>query len=519
MTFQIHHLHDKKPKRKLPLPSPETLQKVFKKSRKLIAFGLLIGKPLYKIGSGLVEKHERRHHMKRAFSIGTAMVVALAILLLAFTLLIKIGGMTMGSLVSVSGIPVGADENGVTNILLLGEGDEAGQNLVDTVIIASLDPVRTKSISLLSVPRDLYFLHTDHAMQTEKGKLNALWRDNAIIYKKKGMEVEKSGDTSLKELAEEIGFAFGIPIHHAVKVDFLAAEKIVDTMGGIDITVPETIHDTAFPDGNYGYETFHIDAGVQHLDGKTALKYARTRSTTSDFDRSSRQQQLVQAALRQAKESGIIKRPNKILELYSILRTHIQTDLSTRQMLTLANIGRALNKEDFLTLQLNNVNGLYGEPLWKGGILYAPPRELFDGDSVLLPISIPEFPVTWKQIQTLTKLFFGNRSLYIQNPTFGIFNAGAPEGSARNISRELTKYGFDVVEVTNVPERKEFPSSNIIFGEKKESAAFFASLLGIDLEERTETWKSILEGKDTGDISIILGEDFEFSRFQDLISL
>jgi len=180
-----------------------------------------------------------------------------------------------------------------------------------------------------------------------------------------------------------------------------------------------------------------------------------------------------------------------------------------------------VDKDHFVSLQLNNVNGLYGEQLWKGGILYAPPRDLFEGDSVLLPVSIPEFPVTWKQVQTLVNLFFQNRTLYLDNPRISIFNGGAKEGSARKISRELTKYGFDVVEVTNVPGRKEFPSSFVLLNnsDTDKTAKFFGSLLNVPSEEISPAWTEILAGKDNGDIAMILGEDFEFSFFQDLISL
>ena len=481
----------------------------------------MAAKPLYKIGEKLYERKQHRHHVKRAFSVGISIVVALAIVLLTFSLLIKIGGLSMTSLTKITGIPVSADENGVTNVLLLGQGDETGQDLTDTIMIASIDPVDTNSVSLLSLPRDLYFLHTDTIMETEKGKLNALWRDNRILLGKKGHTYEEARLLSLKQLAEEIGNAIGIDIHHAVMVDFEAFEKAVDAIGGIDVAVPETIHDEEFPGPNYTYETFHIDAGLQKLDGKTALKYARTRSTTSDFDRSARQQQILNAASKQAKESGILRKPKKILELFTILNEHIETDLSTRQMITLGNIAKEVDKDHFVSLQLNNVNGLYGEQLWKGGILYAPPRDLFEGDSVLLPVSIPEFPVTWKQVQTLVNLFFQNRTLYLDNPRISIFNGGAKEGSARKISRELTKYGFDVVEVTNVPGRKEFPSSFVLLNnsDTDKTAKFFGSLLNVPSEEISPAWTEILAGKDNGDIAMILGEDFEFSFFQDLISL
>ncbi|MBO7505504.1 LCP family protein [bacterium] len=62
----------------------------------------------------------------------------------------------------------------------------------------------------------------------------------------------------------------------------------------MDVYVTETIYDPKYPaDDMINYDPFYIESGRQHLDGKTALKYARSRHTTSDFARSLRQQELI----------------------------------------------------------------------------------------------------------------------------------------------------------------------------------------------------------------------------------
>jgi LCP family protein required for cell wall assembly len=525
MNFRIRHLHENErlSKRTIAKGKDVILHMPWKK---LIALGFLIGRPLFDLGRKMKERRERQLHIKRALAMGTAFVVALTIALLTFSLLLKISGFSVGTLLTISGTPVGTTAEGVTNVLLLGEGDSTGENLIDTIIVASLDPQKSQSVSLLSLPRDLYFLHTDHAMKTKKGKLTSLWRDNAILHMKEGMATEAAGDLSLTELAAEIAHALSIPIHHVLKVNFTAAEEVIDAIGGIEITVPEAIHDTAFPGPNYSYTTFHIDAGAQRLDGRTALRYARTRSTTSDFDRSQRQQLILRSAAKKARESGILKNPRKIMELYGILAEHIQTDLKTRQMVTLAEIVKGLDPNRFSALQINNVNGLYGDQLWKGGILYAPPREIFSGDSVLLPVSMPEFPVTWKQVRTLTHLFFDNRHLYGARPVFAILNGGAPEGSARKVYRELTKFGFDVAQVRNVPGERDLDSSFITANveEAEPVRDFFAALLQIvpgelppdTLDLRCSGDKECF-AEEFGTVTLVLGKDFEFQFFQELV--
>lgn len=507
MTFHIRSIQEKKPRRNLLKALPW---------KRVLGIGMMLARPLWEIGKGLRKKHQHREHMKRAFSVGIAIVVALSIILLAFSLLVKMGGFSATSLLKVSGTPVGMDENGVTNILLMGQGDleHDGIDLTDSIMIASIDPKKTKGVVMLSLPRDLYFLHTD-SMETEKGKLNALWRDNRILLQKGGMEYDEASVTALKQLAEEIGNALQIPIHHVVKVDFTAFQEVVDAIGGIDIEVPETIHDTEFPGPNYSYQTFHIDAGMQHLDGATALKYARTRHTSSDFDRSARQQQVLRAMAKKAQVTGLLRKPRMIMDLYAIVAEHLETDLQTRQMITLADAARSVSQDRFSTLQLNNVNGLYGDQLFKAGILYSPPRDLFDGVAILLPVSIPEFPVTWKQIRLLTKLFFGQRSVYFDEPRFVILNGGAKEGSAGRMYRELTKYGFDVVEVTNVPGKRDIEESYISRSSEEvedTTVTFFSAFLSLPLVELPER----MQEKAIGDVTIVLGKDFTFRFFQDL---
>ncbi len=55
--------------------------------------------------------------------------------------------------------------------------------------------------------------------------------------------------------------------------------KLLDQIGGIDITVPEAIDDETYPDRCYGYDPFSIEAGEHQLNGEMALKFARTRAT------------------------------------------------------------------------------------------------------------------------------------------------------------------------------------------------------------------------------------------------
>lgn len=492
--------------------------------RKAISLALVLTRPMLAFGKKVKKRVEKRREkevrLKRLLTLSFASIVAVAILALALALLLKVGAVSISSMMEKTGATLAADTDGMTNILLLGQGNEDhdGIDLTDTIMVASINPCfdgaqhdTSCSVVLLSLPRDLYFLHTE---KMGPGKLNTFWRDYRITLQREGKTREQASILALKEVAKEVGTALNLPIHYTVKVDFTAFEEIVDAVSGIDLEVPAAIDDPEYPGPSYTFEPFHIEAGLQHLDGKTALKYARSRHTTSDFDRSKRQQMILGALAEKMQTSGMLKKPQKIAELLSILSEHVETDLSLREIVSLAGIGMELPRENVLSKQLNNINGLYGEQIAAGGLLYSPPRDLFDGAAVLLPVSLPENPVTWKQVHLFSDFLFRKRALQFSKPGIAVFNAGATEGSARKVAGELIKFGFEVTNVSNLPNREKFETSFIA----KNSPALpqgtfnlFAALFSLTEGVLPEDAKP-----EAGDLAIVLGKDFTFRPLQDL---
>jgi len=99
----------------------------------------------------------------------------------------------------------------------------------------------------------------------------------------------------MKVLEEKIEEITGEKIDYYVNLDFEGFIKIVDLVDGVDVSVEENLVDYDYPNGRGGYTTFVLRKGNWTLDGETALKYARSRHSTSDFDRSLRQQQIISA--------------------------------------------------------------------------------------------------------------------------------------------------------------------------------------------------------------------------------
>ncbi len=192
-------------------------------------------------------------------------------------------------------LPVWTDTDRIT-VLILGIDERVQETdywRTDTMILATLDPV-TLQAGVLSIPRDLWVPIPGY---TENRINTAHFLGDA--YKHPG------GGPALA--VETVEYNLGVDIDYYVRINFQAFVEFVDRIGGITIDVPETIHDPLYPTPDYGYQLFHVDAGVHHFYGEEALKYARTRhSSGGDFDRARRQQQVIKAIFKRVTEANLL---------------------------------------------------------------------------------------------------------------------------------------------------------------------------------------------------------------------
>jgi LCP family protein required for cell wall assembly len=225
----------------------------------------------------------------------------------------------------VTGVPLpDYQQKERVNILLLGTDQRPGESIArtDTMILVTVDP-NTKTAGILSVPRDLWV--SVHGYYED--------RINKAFFLG---EQDKYPGGGAALAMKTIQYNLGVPVHFYVEVDFNGFEQIVDTLGGIDIYVPETIDDPTYPDNNYGYDPFYIGAGQYTLNGHDALRYARTRRTPgSDFSRARRQQQVLLAIRDKALQLGMVP---KIPELWNTMAGTVKTDLQLVDIVELAQL-------------------------------------------------------------------------------------------------------------------------------------------------------------------------------------
>lgn len=234
-------------------------------------------------------------------------------------------------------------DNERINVLLLGSDHRKGQseNLTDTMIVASLDPVG-KTVSLVSLPRDLVGIPLGNG-DTFGPKLNSLM---SYADRHKG-DFPAGG---IRTLEDAVGALLGIPIHYYASLDFTGFIKIVNAVGGVDVDVPNGFDDPTY-DGygfeQHGYGTgYSITAGPHHLDGINALAYARSRKAIgeSDFTRQARQQQIL-VALRDRVASGgslLFQLP----DLLDAVGQTIRTDMPVSRLPALAAMLEDVDKSD-----------------------------------------------------------------------------------------------------------------------------------------------------------------------------
>lgn len=214
------------------------------------------------------------------------------------------------------------------NVLFLGTDERAdeeeGPLRTDTIILATLD-LDSQTAGMLSLPRDLWVPIPNFNITTKINTAYGLGASNNYA----------GGGPQL--VMDTVSSFVGQEVPYYVRVNFDGFEKMIDLIGGIDIDVPKTIHDDKYPTDDYGYETFHLDAGLQHMDGETALKYARTRNVDDDYSRSRRQQDVIRAILEKVRSANML--PTLLSNAPTLLSTFansFSTNMPLDKMIELA---------------------------------------------------------------------------------------------------------------------------------------------------------------------------------------
>jgi LCP family protein required for cell wall assembly len=226
----------------------------------------------------------------------------------------------------VQPVPVSSD---AINIVVMGSDQREDWSEWHTDVVQVVSVQRnSKTVSVISIPRDLYLY------------IPSMWmsRINFADFYGEAYEYEGGGPALVRDT---LLYNLGIRMDYYARTNFDGLIGIVDTVGGVDIPVHCQLSDHwPYPDENGEYPILTMQPGIRHMDGETALWYARSRLTTSVFSRERRQQQVLQALWHKGRDAGML---TQVPALWKQGQDMVQTDLPLTEMLELAQIALTID--------------------------------------------------------------------------------------------------------------------------------------------------------------------------------
>ncbi len=231
------------------------------------------------------------------------------------------------------------------NILLIGSDEQGGGHNTDTLITVSIDPV-TKQAAMFSLPRDTQFVPIPPGParsvwgRTYGNKINSFFVNNR---KRSDLWPGNDRTRGYNALKAVLGELYDLDIKYFVEVNFNGFKKVVDSVGGVTINVQVPVVDDAFPGSTGRAQRVYIPSGIQHMDGEQALRYARSRNTSTDFDRGARQQRVLLSLREQADPQTLLPR---LPQLVDALKSAVRTDIPLDQLDELLGLASEVNTAD-----------------------------------------------------------------------------------------------------------------------------------------------------------------------------
>jgi len=218
--------------------------------------------------------------------------------------------------------------DGYYNFLLLGadSGPDRDGLRPDSISVVALN-AETGQITIFGLPRDLSYVPFPkdspmHALypdgygasgcDVDPCQLNSIYTEVELfhpdLYPEAGEKGSSPGIEAMRDAAEG---ALGLQIQYFVLVDMQGFINVVDALGGVTINVRDRLPVQGVPDEETGEMILvekWIEPGIQVMDGYTAVWYARSRYTTSDYDRMMRQREVQEAILRQFEPATVLSK-------------------------------------------------------------------------------------------------------------------------------------------------------------------------------------------------------------------
>lgn len=386
-------------------------------------------------------------------------------------------------------LPDAWDGNERVTILLMGldyrdwERGE-GPSRTDSMMLVTLDPL-TRTAGMLSIPRDLWVDIPGYG----HGRVNTAY------FLGEQDRLPGGGPELAVKTVEKF---MGVPIQYYVQIDFSAFIKMVDEIGGVELTVYEEIYIDPIGKDN----TVLLQPGNYRFDGELTLAYARVRYTEGgDFDRATRQQQVAMAIRDQILElSNLPGLLASVPALYQDLTEGIRTNLAVDQMIALGMLAMQVSPEDVARAVIAPPEMVTLETVLYGG----------EDAKVLKPVP-DKIRLLRDEVFTATGAI--GPSLEVESPReaaeieaakLAVLNGAGEEGLAGRFADVLEPLGFNVAEIANA-DRLDYPTTRIIdYTGNPYTVQYLVDLM--DLTQSQVLFQT-LPGNEV-DVALIIGYDW-----------
>jgi LCP family protein required for cell wall assembly len=326
-------------------------------------------------------------------------------------------------------------------VLLMGVDNRPGQTAsrTDSIMLLTVDPAHG-SAGMLSFPRD---------MLLPVPALNDTVKINTVHVYGEVRNYPGGGPAMLRDTISDL---IGYPIDYYVRVDFDGFREIIDLIGGVDIQVARDIRDDKYPDENYGYDPLYIPAGLQHMDGALALKYARVRHIDTDYQRAARQQQVILAVKDRVIQPGqLATLLPRLPGLMLAMANSVQTDMPVEKGIMVV---RALGQMDLANptrAVIDNTMGVTSlDPTW--GSSLTPDMDKVKAAAAAVFGETPSGP-TVEEV--------ARQAIQSEAARVVVLNGTTEGGLGTEVAAGLTADGFQVVAVGNA-DRADYGQSVLI---------------------------------------------------------
>lgn len=372
------------------------------------------------------------------------------------------------------------------NVLLIGvdKRDNPDDGVrSDTLIVVHVNPVE-RWAGMLSIPRDSVVQIPRLGQQ----KINTAYT-YGYMHAGEFYEDDTPPATAGAALAAESVEGFlGLKIDYIAQVDFQGFERIVDALNGIVIDVPRPLLDPEYPTEDFGYERIYIPPGLQVLEGELALKYARSRHSDSDFDRSRRQQQVLNAILTNVRQRGLLDQAALMPDMFSELEQTVSTSLPISDPVVLRDLVRLAQE-----LPLDRIITMGISP-----------------DEVRV-VSEDGSDIYWDQndIDTLVVRLMAGPAATSEVARIQVQNGAGIQGLATRVTTTLSGQGFFMNDAGDASDIYEH-TTIIDYTNQPQTRQRLADLLGVDpVYIQVDPDADAPPAPYSTDILVVLGEDYQ----------